>query len=135
MCNYLRTIFLGGNCLDGNCLEGNCPGYSYPRWELSGGIIWEAIVVGGNCPRGNCSGGIVLFPKMKDYYIPKVFKLNTYIMLICVFVRGFSEEDSKKKYMFILRDFVKTISVEKLSSFTKQGFHFRLEVHVLRIMY
>ena len=86
MCNYLRAIFLGGNCLGGNCLEGNCPEYSYPRWELSGGIIREAIVVGGYCPRGNCSRGIVLFSKMKDYYIPNVFKLNTYIMLIYVFV-------------------------------------------------
>ena len=46
-CNYLRAIFLGGNCPGVNCTEGNCPG----------GNCLGAIVLGGSCPGANCPGG------------------------------------------------------------------------------
>ena len=42
--NYLRAIFLGGNCTGGNCPGGNCLGGSCPG----------AITLGGNCSGGNC---------------------------------------------------------------------------------
>ena len=50
---FVIVIALGSNT-PGVIIRGKC---NSPKWELSGGIIQEAIVLGRDCPVGNCLMG------------------------------------------------------------------------------